>query len=139
VRVTNSIGGESITVTLSRLEENTNGGIWEATSAAVDGLSITGPAPLSVLSNPTVVKGTGNAFEGQIGQIKVLDHLYNSLGQATATGAIGNGATTFSSNLSYQSTFPAGVQEGVLVLSTFSAKNGVLTAVMEKVLIKGVD
>ncbi|HLH61661.1 MAG TPA: Gmad2 immunoglobulin-like domain-containing protein [Ktedonobacteraceae bacterium] len=139
VRVTNSMGGESITVTLSRLEENTNGGIWEATAVAVDGLSITGPAPLSVLSNPTVVRGMGNAFEGQIGQVKLLDHLYHSLGQATATGAIGNGATSFSSNLSYQSTFPAGTQEGVLVLSTYSAKNGVLTAVMEKVLITGAN
>ncbi len=137
VRVTNSTGGGSITVTLSRLEENTNGGIWEATAVATDGLSITSPAPLSILSNPTLVKGTGNAFEGQIGQVKLLDHLYNSLGQAPAMGAKSNGPTTFSTNLYYQSTFPAGIQEGVLVLSTFSPKSGVQTAVIEKVLING--
>jgi hypothetical protein len=138
VRVTSSTpGGGSITVTLSRLEGNPNGGIWEATEVATDGLSLSGPAPLAVVSSPTVVKGTGNAFEGQVGQVKVLDHLYNSLGQASATGAVGNGATSFSTNLYYQSTFPAGTQEGVLVLSTYSPKNGVMTAIMEKVLVNG--
>ena len=138
VRVTNSApGGQNITVTLSRLEGNTNGGIWEAIAVATNGMSLTGPAPLAVLSSPAVVKGTGNAFEGQIGQVKVLDHLYHSLGQAPAMGVVGNGATSFSTNLHYQSTFPAGIQEGVLVLSTYSPKNGVLTAVMEKVLVNG--
>ena len=138
VRVTNSTaGGGSITVTLSRLEENANGGIWEATAVATDGMSLSGPEPLAVLSSPTLVKGTGNAFEGQIGKVKVLDHLYHSLGEASAMGAVGNGATSFSSNLYYQSTFPAGIQEGVLVLSTYSPKNGVMTAVMEKVLVNG--
>jgi hypothetical protein len=139
VRVTSSApGGESVKVTLSRLEGNTNGGIWEAISVATDGMSFTGPAPLDVLSSTTVVKGTGNAFEGQIGQVKVLDHLYHSLGQASAMGVVGNGPTSFSTNVNYQSTFSAGIQEGVLVLSTNSPKSGVMTAVMEKVLVNGV-
>jgi hypothetical protein len=138
VRVTNSApGGESVTVTLSRLEGNMNGGIWEAVAVATDGMSFTGPAPMDVLSSPTMVKGTGNAFGGQIGQIKVLDHLYHSLGQASATGVAGNGPTSFSTRVDYQSTFPAGIQEGVLVLSTNSPKSGVMTAVMEKVLVNG--
>ena len=138
VRVTSSApGGESVKVTLSRLEGNTNGGIWEAISVATDGMSFTGPAPLDVLSSTTVVKGTGNAFEGQIGQVKVLDHLYHSLGQASAMGVVGNGPTSFSTNVNYQSTFSAGIQEGVLVLSTNSPKSGVTTAVMEKVLVNG--
>jgi hypothetical protein len=139
VRVTNSApGGESVTVTLSRLEGNMNGGIWEAVAVATDGMSFTGPAPMDVLSSPTMVKGTGNAFGGQIGQVKVLDHLYHSLGQASATGVVGNGPTSFSTKVDYQSTFPAGIQEGVLVLSTNSPKSGVMTAVMEKVLVNGV-
>ena len=127
-----------IKVTLSRLEGNTQNGIWEAIAVESDGVSITSPAPLTLLSNPVSVKGTGNAFEGQIGQVIVLDHLYHPLGQAVATGAVGNGPTSFSTSVSYQSTFPAGVQEGVLFLSVPSNANGsIAAAVMEKVLVKG--
>ncbi len=68
----------------------------------------------------------------------VLDHLYQSIGQGSATGAMGMGQTSFSTTLDYQSTFPAGIQEGMLVLSVTSNANGSLAAaIMEKVLIKG--
>ncbi len=139
VRVRNNLPvSGTILVTLSRLEGNTNGGIWEAIAVKVDGMTITSPDPMTVLSNPVSVKGTGNAFEGVIGHVIVLDHLYNSLGQAMAIGMIGNGQTTFSTSLSFQTTFPAGVQEGVLVLSAPSNANGsIAAAVMQKVLIMG--
>ena len=137
VRSTDIVSG-SITVTLSRLEGNTNGGIWEAVSVTSSGMSITGPAPLSLFVTPVKVTGTGNAFEGQIGQLMVLDHLYNSLGKASATGVVGNGATSFSTSLDFQSTFPAGIQEGVLVLYAHSNANGSIAgAIMEKVLVNG--
>ena len=140
VRVRNNlIVSGTITVTLSRLEGNTNGGIWEAISVTADGMSITSPGPLAQLSSPVGVKGTGSAFEGQIGQVIVLDHLYNKIGHASATGAIGEGQTTFSTNVSFQSTFPAGIQEGVLVLSAPSNANGsIAAAVLVKVLVNGV-
>jgi hypothetical protein len=139
VRVRSSLPGSgAILVTLSRLEGNTNGGIWEAIAVKVDGMSITSPDPLAVLSNPVSVKGTGNAFEGVIGQVIVLDHLYHSLGQANAIGVVGMGQTSFSTSLNYQTTFPAGIQEGVLVLSAPSNANGsIAAAVMQKVLIMG--
>jgi hypothetical protein len=137
VRSTEVVAG-SISVTLSRLEGNTAGGIWEAISVATDGLSITGPAPHSQFVTPVKVTGTGTAFEGQIGQVMLLDHLYNTLGKASATGATGNGPTTFSTSLYYQSTFPAGIQEGILVLYAHSNANGSIAgAVMEKVLVNG--
>lgn len=139
VRVRNNLPVSGIIlVTLSRLEGNTNGGIWEAISITVDGMSITSPDPLTTLSNPASVKGTGNAFEGVIGHVIVLDHLYNPLGQAMAIGVVGMGQTTFSTSLSYQTTFPAGIQEGVLVLSAPSNANGsIAAAVMQKVLVMG--
>lgn len=127
-----------IKVTFSRLEGNTQNGIWEAIAVESDGASLTSPVSLAVVSNPVSVKGTGNAFEGTIGQVIVLDHLYHPLGQAVATGAVGNGPTSFSTSVSYQSTFPAGIQEGVLELVVPSNANGsIATAVMEKVLIPG--
>lgn len=139
VRVRNNLPvSGAILVTMSRLEGNTDGGIWEAIAVKVDGMSITSPDPLTILSNPVSVKGTGNAFEGVIGRVIVLDHLYHSLGQANATGVIGMGQTTFSTSLNFQTTFPAGVQEGVLVLSAPSNANGsIAAAVMQKVLIMG--
>jgi hypothetical protein len=139
VRVQNTLTPSgAITVTLSRLEGNTNGGIWEAVSVASDGLSLTSPAPQSQIINPVKVTGTGPAFEGQIGQIILLDHLYTKLGQASATGAVGMGQTTFATTLYFQSTFPAGIQEGVLVLSAPSQANGSIAGeVMEKVLVNG--
>ena len=80
----------------------------------------------------------GCAIEGQIGQVIVLDHLYNKIGQASATGAVGEGQTSFSTNVSFQSTFPAGIQEGVLVLSAPSNANGsIAAAVLVKVLVNG--
>ena len=92
----------------------------------------------ATFSNPASVKGTGNAFEGVIGHVIVLDHLYHSLGQANAIGVIGMGQTSFSTSLHYQTTFPAGIQEGVLVLSAPSNANGsIAAAVMQKVLIMG--
>lgn len=139
VQVTSGLAGtRPITVTLSRLEGNTNGGIWEAVSVASDGLSITRPAPLSQVLNPITVAGTGPAFEGQIGQVILLDDVYTKLGQANAIGAVGMGQTTFSTALPFQSTYPTGVQEGVLVLSAPSqATSAVAGAVMEKVLVDG--
>ena len=128
----------TINVTLSRLEGNTNGGIWEVTSVTADAMSFTSPASHVVLTNPSSVKGTGNAFEGLIGQIMVLDHLYNTIGKTSAIGVVGNGPTSFSTNLRYQSTFPAGIQEGILVLYAHSNANGsIAAAVMEKILVSG--
>jgi hypothetical protein len=141
VRVRNAgLEGGSINVTLSRLEGNSNGGIWEVISVTASGLSITSPVPSSQISSPVQVNGTGSAFEGVIGKVTVLDHLYQPLGHAQATGAIGMGPTSFSTVVDYQSTFPAGTQEGILLLSVTSNANGsIAAAVMEKVLIKGVS
>jgi hypothetical protein len=141
VKVRNStVVSGTIMVTLSRLEGNIHGGIWEAIAVKADGMSITSPDPLAVLSNPVSVKGTGSAFEGVIGQVMVLDHLYHSLGHTGAIGVVGNGPTSFSTSLSYQSTFPAGTQEGVLVLYAPSNANGsIAAAVMEKVLVRGLQ
>ena len=137
VKSPGQVGG-TITVTLSRLEGNTNGGIWEVIAVNAAGLSITSPAPLSQITSPVLVKGTGSAFEGVIGRIMVLDHLYHSIGQAQATGTPGMGPASFSNTVTYQSSFPAGTQEGMLVLSvTSNATGSIAAAVMEKVLIKG--
>ena len=130
-------GGGTLMLTMQRLEGNTNGGIWEIVTVAANGLSITAPKNRDILTSPVTVSGTGNAFEGKIGPVKILDHTYTDIGHADATGATGNGNTTFSVSVPYNSTFKTGMQEGIVVLyqtnsvgSTFAA-----AAVMEKELL----
>lgn len=117
-------GNATITVTLSRLEGNSKGNIWEATSITSPNLSITIPTDRDLLTSPITVKGTGNAFEGKVGKIIVLDHLYTDIGHAGVQGAVGNGSTTFSVSVTYNSTFKSGIQEGVLALYSYSSADG---------------
>lgn len=112
----NDAGGGTIQLTMQRLEGNTNGGIWEIVAVNAQGLSIDTPKSRDILSSPVTVSGTGNAFEGKIGKIVVLDHTLSDIGHASATGATGNGATTFSANVSYTSTFKTGLQDGIIAL-----------------------
>src|SRR3989442_9156388 len=117
-------GSGTITVVLSRLEGNSNGGIWEATSITSPDLSISVPQDRDLLTSPTTVKGTGNAFEGRVGKVIVLDHLYTDIGHTEAMGAAGDGSTTFSTSVTYNSTFKSGIQEGVVALYSYSNTDG---------------
>ncbi len=128
--------GNTIKVSLERLGGNTNGGIWEVVSVTAAGMSITTPQSRDILTSPVNVTGTGNAFEGVIGTINILDHLYTPIGHAHVTGAIGNGNTTFSSNVRYNSTFKGGKQEGIVVLyAVNNAGSSIGAAVMIKELL----
>jgi hypothetical protein len=132
VRSTNTVSG-MIRVTMSRLEQNSNGGIWEVTFVTSGVMSITVPQDRDRLSSPAIVKGTGNAFEGKIGRVIVLDHLYKNIGQSDANGANGNGSTTFSSSVTYNSSFKTGIQEGIVVVYSYSnANSSIAGAVMVK-------
>jgi Immunoglobulin-like domain of bacterial spore germination len=124
VSVKHPAPGGSIQVALSRLEGNTNGGIWIATGVQTPGMSITAPQGRDLLSNPLTVSGTGSAFEGVIGTVTVLDHLYTDIGHAQATGTPGMGSATFSTNVAYTSTFKGGAQEGLIALYSHSNADG---------------
>ena len=121
-----SVSAGTLKVTMSRLEGNTNNGIWEVTAVSTSGLLISSPQNRDLLNGTTTVAGVGNAFEGVIGKVKVLDHLYNSIGTADAKGATGNGNTTFSTSISYNASFKGGAQEGLLVLYSYSNADGTI-------------
>jgi hypothetical protein len=121
---------------MSRLEGNRNGGIWIATGVTAQSLSITSPAANERLTSPVNVSGTSMAFEGKAGIIHVLDHTETDIGQADVQPAQGMGNTTYSASVSYNSTFKAGTQEGILALYLPSnADNSIAAAVMVKVLL----
>jgi hypothetical protein len=132
-----SPAGNGVTISLARLEGNTNGGIWIATDVASSGLSITQPQTGSIIHSSTTITGTGSAFEAVIGKVSILNHLYTTLGQATAHGATGNGNTTFSTNVTMKPTFKNGAEEGLVMLGqTNNANGGIAGAVIVKVLIE---
>jgi hypothetical protein len=135
-----SIPGQAsgmIQVMLARLEGNANGGIWIVTDVASSaGTLITAPQLHALLSSPTAVTGQGNAFEAVIGTVTVLDHTYTDIGHTQAKGAIGMGKTTFSTNVTYSTTFKTGAEEGIVALYVPSnAGSGIATAVLVKVLL----
>ncbi len=100
-----SDGNNKIKVSLSRLEGNTNGGIWIVTGVTSDGLSISTPVSQDIVSNPVKVSGQGG------GSVQVLDHLYNEIGSSTVTGQ-----ANFSTSVDYKKTFQGGVENGLVVL-----------------------
>ncbi len=131
-----SPGGNGVTISMSRLEGNTNGGIWIATAVTSAGLSITQPQSTSTIASSTTITGTGSAFEGVIGTVTILDHWYTNIGQSTVHGATGNGSTTFSTTVTSQPSFKAGAQEGLVMLTEeSSAGTSAAGAVIVKVLI----
>jgi len=128
--------GDMIRVTLERLERNTNQGIWEVVAVTANDISITTPQSRDILTSPMNVAGTGNAFEGVIGTVDVLDHVYTPIGHAQVTGATSNGNTTFSTMVSYDSTFKGGKQDGIVVLyAANNAGSSIGAAVMIKELL----
>jgi len=113
--------GNMIHVSLERLEKNTNNGIWEVVAVTAENISITSPQSRDILTSPMNVTGNGNAFEGVIGTVEVLDHTYSPIGHMQVTGATGNGNTTFLTVVSYNPTFKGGRQDGIVVL--YAANN----------------
>jgi hypothetical protein len=135
VKSTSPSGG-SIKVSLSRLENNTNDGIWSATAVTSDAIALTSPHSRDYLSSPVTVKGNGNASTGKFGSVVVLDHLYKDIGHADVLGVGNTGNTTFVVNVSFDSSFKSGLQEGVVILYNYSTVDGpIVSAVIVKELL----
>jgi len=133
---TSAPGTRTVALAIQRLEGNTNGGIWEIVGVASAGMSISAPQNRDILTSPVTVSGTGTAFEGSIGNVTILDHTYTNIGHASAKGASGNGATTFSVSVAYTSTFKTGMQDGIVILDAANNAGGPVSAVvMEKELL----
>lgn len=132
-----SAGSKPVTLSMARLEGNTNGGIWIITTVEATGMSIDTPQGLSTIHSPITVTGKGDAFEAVIGTVTVLDHLYGDVGHAQARGATGNGNTTFSTGVTFNSTFQTGAEDGLILLSAENnASGGAAAAVIIKVLLQ---
>jgi hypothetical protein len=129
-------GTQTVTLTMQRLEGNTNGGIWEVIGIAAStasGLSITAPQSRDILTSPATITGTGATSAGTTSRVTILDHTYSDIGHTTAQGTKGN--ATFSVTVSYASTFKTGKQDAIMALFATNSAGGIIAAVMVKELI----
>ena len=128
-----------VKLTLSRLEANITGGIWEVTAVESENFSITSPRSHERLVSPLTSTGSGVAFEGQIGVVRVLDHLYNDIGHEFAMSQNTNsgfGPGAFSTPVKYNASFHGGSQEGILALYHQGGAESDFGVVMVKVLVE---
>jgi hypothetical protein len=130
-----SAGKATIKLSLSRLELNTNGGIWEVTGVATDGMTISTPKNAQHLTSPMQVTGDDTAFTGKPTTIKVFDHDLTEIGQAAITQSRGIGKPNIVARISYSSGFQGETQEGLIALYSYTGSHVIDGAVMVKVLL----
>ena len=119
----------------SRLELNTNGGIWEVTDVATDGMTLTSPQSVQQLTSPVEVTGSQAALAGQLTTITIFDHDRTAIGQARLPPVSGAGTTPFAIRVPYASSFQGGTQEGSIALYRYTVNHVIAGAVMVKVLL----
>src|SRR6266566_1921377 len=130
-----SAGGATIKLSLSRLELNTNGGIWEVTDVATAGMTIASPLYAQQLTSPVQVKGVDTAFAGKPTSIMVFDHDRTEIGQITVSQASGIGKTNIATSISFSSSFQGETQEGIIALYAYTGNHVIAGATMVKVLL----
>jgi len=134
VLIKNSAAGRA-SITLSRLELNTNSGIWEVTDVATDGMALTSPQSAQQLTSPVQVTRSQAALAGQLTTITIFDHDRTAIGQSRLPPVSGAGTTPFAIRVPYASSFQGGAQEGSIVLYRYTRNHVIAGAVMVKVLL----
>jgi hypothetical protein len=126
-------------VSLARLEGNTHGGIWVVRAVENENMAITSPRSHERMDSPVTITGSGVAFEGQIGIVRILDHLYNDIGHTFVMSQNTNsgfGPGTFSTPVKYDASFHGGSQEGILALYHQGGAASDFGVIMVKVLVE---
>jgi hypothetical protein len=117
------------------LELNTNGGIWEVTDVATDGMAIASPQNSQQLTSPILVKGVDTAFAGKPTTIMVFGHDRTEIGQTPVTQASSIGKPNFSTSISFSSSFQGETQEGIIALYAYTGNHVIVGAVLVKELL----
>lgn len=125
------------TIRLDRLEGNSHN-IWVAIALNQGSALFNTIQPRSLVASPVKLEGTGNPFEGDIGEAYILDHSYTRVGHAHLTVPSGWGARNgpYSVLVGYELSFTKGPQEGIVeVEQTNPSGMGSFAVVMVKVLL----
>ncbi|HEX9090120.1 MAG TPA: hypothetical protein VF831_01450 [Anaerolineales bacterium] len=125
----------SLTVTLSRLEGKTSN-MWVVIALEKGSALLTSIQPNSLIASPVKLEGKGSAFEKDLGEAYILDHAYTWVGHAHLTLTPGMRDGPYSVLVSYDTSFKAGPQEGIVeVQQTNPMGIGPVPVVMVKVLL----
>ena len=130
-----SAGGATIKLSLSRLELNTNGGIWEVTDVATDGMTIASPQNAQQLTSPVRVTAVDTAFTEKPTTIMIEDHDRTEIGQAAVNQSSGIGKPNISTSIPFSSNFQGEMQEGIIALYAYLGNHVIAGVVMVKVLL----
>jgi len=130
-----SAGGATIKLSLSRLELNTNGGIWEVTGVATDGMIIASPQNAQQLTSPVQVTWVDTVFTGKPTSIIVFDQDRTKIGQTAVNQSSGTGKPNISTSVSFSSSFSSVTQEGIIALYSYTGNHVIAGAVMVKALL----
>lgn len=139
VRVTNpALDHAVLQVSLSRLELNTHGGIWEVTDVITQGMALTVPHSLQQLTSPASVRGSAPGTPGEHPVLAVLNDEHTAIGQKTLAAGSPGGKFTFGTDIAYTTPFFQGeVQEGIVALYMLTADQRIAGCMMVKVLLQG--
>jgi hypothetical protein len=136
ILVKNPLAGSiTIKLSLSRLELNTNGGIWEVTNVTTNGMTIASPQDAQQLTSPVKVIAAETAFAGKPTTIKVFDHDLTEIGQVDVNQSSRIGKSNISKRISFSSSFQGETQEGIIALYAYTGNHVIAGVVMVKVLL----
>ncbi|MGZ6385858.1 MAG: hypothetical protein ACXWOL_10530, partial [Ktedonobacteraceae bacterium] len=125
----------SLTVTLSRLEGNTHN-MWVVIALDKGSALLTSIQPRSLVASPVKLEGKGSTFEQDLGEAYILDHTYTKVGHAHLTSTPNKNDVPYSVLVSYDTSFKAGPQEGIVeVQQSNPMGTGPVPVVMVKVLL----
>lgn len=125
----------SLTVTLSRLEGNYHN-MWVVIALDKGSALLTSIQSRSLVASPVKIEGKGSTFEQDLGEAYILDHSYTPVGHAHLTATAFKNNVPYSALVSYETSFKAGPQEGIVeVQQTNPLGTGPVPVVMVKVLL----
>lgn len=104
-----------ITVTLERLVQHNNTGLWFVTSATSSGMTLAQPQNGTSISSPVTIKGTGGLADGQT-TATLFDHTYTPLSLLNNPTLSADSTGTFNGMLFYSNNAPH--QEGLLLIQS---------------------
>lgn len=104
-----------ITVTLERLVQHNNTGLWFVTAATSSGITLAQPQSGSSISSPVTVNGTGGLTNGQT-TATLFDHTYTPLSLLNNPTLSTDSTGTFNGMLFYGNNAPH--QEGLLLVQS---------------------
>ncbi|HLI09583.1 MAG TPA: hypothetical protein VKV40_23675 [Ktedonobacteraceae bacterium] len=104
-----------LTVTLQRLIQHNNQGLWFVTAASTQGITLDESRLNAPVASPILLKGSGALPDGQI-SVTLFDHTLSPLPQVNASAISVDASGNYTSSLSY----PANLanQQGLLLIQS---------------------